>query len=125
MSVESKRLKSSTASINYAHRHLTAGQLTTYALRVLNSWGCAVWRQNNHATRGRKFIGMKGVPDIIGHDLEGRAVYAEVKTVSDRLSQDQIDFLQGAEKRDCRVYLVREFEGFPEIINWVAYLGGA
>jgi hypothetical protein len=68
---------------------------------------------------------MKGVPDIIGHDLEGRAVYAEIKTKGDRLSQDQIDFLQDAEKRDCRVYLVREFEGFPEIINWVAYLGGA
>ena len=68
---------------------------------------------------------MKGVPDIIGHDLEGRAVYAEVKTKGDKLSQDQIDFLNGADKRDCRVYIVRDDEGEPRVQTWVAYLGGA
>jgi hypothetical protein len=123
MTDESKRQKSSTSSTNFAPRHLTAGELTTYALRVLNAWGCTVWRQNNHATRGRKFIGMKGVPDIIGHDLEGRAVYAEIKTSGDRLSQDQIDFMNGAAARDCRAYIVREESGQPNIEKWEDYRG--
>ena len=123
MSVESKPRKSSTSSINYAPRHLTAGELTTYALRVLNAWGCTVWRQNNHATRGRKFIGMKGVTDIIGHDLGGVAVYAEIKTTGDRLSQDQIDFMNGAAARDCRAYIVREASGEAIIQTWEEYRG--
>ncbi len=122
MSVESKRQKSSTSSINYARPHLTAGELTTYALRVLNGWGCTVWRQNNHATRGRKFIGMKGVPDIIGHDLEGRAVYAEVKTVSDRLSKDQVEFMSLATRKECLVFIVTEVDGQPDMIGWKNYV---
>lgn len=123
MNAESKRQKSSTASTNFAPRHLTAGELTTYALRVLNAWGCTVWRQNNHATRGRKFIGMKGVPDIIGHDLGGVAVYAEIKTTGDRLSQDQIDFMNGAAARECRAYIVRELNGQPNVEKWEDYRG--
>ena len=122
MSDVSKRQKSFTASTNFAPRHLTAGELTTYALRVLNAWGCTVWRQNNHATRGRKFIGMKGVPDIIGHDLEGRAVYAEVKTVSDRLSRDQVEFMSLATRKECLVFIFTEVDGDADMIGWEKYV---
>jgi hypothetical protein len=66
---------------------------------------------------------MKGVPDIIGHDLEGRAVYAEVKTTGDRLSRDQIEFMNGAAARECRVYIVGELDGQPNIEKWENYRG--
>jgi hypothetical protein len=66
---------------------------------------------------------MKGVPDIIGHDLEGVAVYAEIKTTGDRLSQDQIDFMNGAAARECRVYIVREDNGQPNVEKWEVFRG--
>jgi hypothetical protein len=66
---------------------------------------------------------MKGVPDIIGHDLAGVAVYAEIKTTGDRLSQDQIDFMNNAAARDCRAYIVREESGQPNIEKWEDYRG--
>lgn len=66
---------------------------------------------------------MKGVPDIIGHDLEGRAVYAEVKTKGDKLSQDQIDFMNNSSAKDCRVYIVFDNDGVAEIQTWAKYRG--
>jgi hypothetical protein len=66
---------------------------------------------------------MKGVTDIIGHDLGGVAVYAEIKTTGDRLSQDQIDFMNGAAARDCRAYIVREASGEAIIQTWEEYRG--
>jgi hypothetical protein len=92
---------------------------------LLGVWGCSVWRQNNHATRGRKFIGRKGVPDIIGFDpMGGRAVYAEVKTVNDKLSDDQVKFLHEASEAGCRVYIVHQQGGAASIQEWRAYRAG-
>jgi hypothetical protein len=66
---------------------------------------------------------MKGVADIIGHDLGGVAVYAEIKTTGDRLSQDQINFMNNAAARDCRVYIVLEESGQAVMQTWEAYRG--
>lgn len=56
--------------------------------------GNEVWRNNNLAVRGRAFIGRKGVPDIIGYSKKyGQFVCCEIKAIGDRLSSDQMVFL--------------------------------
>jgi hypothetical protein len=65
---------------------------------------------------------MKGVPDIIGHDLGGRAVYAEVKTTGDRLSKDQVEFMSLATRKECLVFIVTEVEGEADMIGWEKYV---
>ena len=91
---------------------------------MLTIWGGHVWRQNNHPTRGRKFIGMKGMPDIIGYNLNGTAIWCEVKTEGDRLSQDQIDFMNRAAANGCKVYLCTVDDGgFPVVNAWEDHRG--
>jgi hypothetical protein len=82
--------------------------------------GYYVWRQNNHATRGRRFIGMAGLPDIIGYcRRSGRAVYCEVKTQGDRLSDEQITFLTHAYRCGCFAYIAMiDTEGNPQIMQF-------
>ena len=92
---------------------------------MLTAQGHSVWRQNNYATRGRKFIGRKGLPDIIGFDImNGKAVYAEVKTVNDKLSDDQVQFLHEASEAGCKVIIVQQQGGQPSLIEWRAYRAG-
>ena len=113
--------KSSTSSSGYALKPLTAGQLTDMALKTLRLRNFTVWRQNNLSVKGRKFIGMKGMPDIIGYGNGGRAVYCEVKTENDRLSQDQIEFMDGAHKAGCLVYMSVGFRGLSAFQSWADY----
>lgn len=81
---------------------LTASQITKYALEVLNAWGYYVWRNNNLSVPGRKFIGEKGVSDIIGyHKQTGQAVYCEVKTINDKFSESQMLFMNRANQAGC------------------------
>jgi hypothetical protein len=94
----------------------TAGQLTDAALSVLKMRGLTVWRQNNIAVRGRKFTGIKGMPDIIGYRFDGRAVFCEVKTAGDRLSKEQIDFMDKAHAAGCIVYVINGKNN--QLQNW-------
>lgn len=66
-----------------------------FAIKTLTSRGCEVWAQNNvRAVKGRKFVGRKGVPDIIGfHRKSGLFVGCEVKAGTDRLSPDQTELM--------------------------------
>jgi len=81
--------------------------------------GCTVWRQNNLAVRGRKFIGKKGMPDIIGYSESGHAVYCEVKTINDKISEHQIDFLTDAMYSDCLAFIcMQDKEGIVKLMNW-------
>jgi hypothetical protein len=73
--------------------HLTKDIIRESALKELTWRGYDVWRNNNMAVRGRKFIGRRGVSDIIGIRNDGRWVACEVKTINDRLSEDQKQFL--------------------------------
>ena len=63
---------------------------------------------------------MPGLPDIIGHCRHsGRAVYCEVKTKGDRLSEDQRNFLASAAQAGAIVYLSTVDEAdIPQLIQW-------
>jgi hypothetical protein len=75
--------------------YLSASNLTKMMLDFLKDGGNEVWRNNNLAVRGRAFIGRKGVPDIIGYSKKyGHFVCAEIKAIGDRMSQDQMVFLE-------------------------------
>jgi hypothetical protein len=75
-------------------KEMTAGQITAYALKVLDLQNMEVWRSNNLPVRGRAFIGRKGVADIMGFCRHsGRLVACEVKKIGDTLKPAQIEFL--------------------------------
>jgi hypothetical protein len=75
--------------------YLTASDLTKMMMEFLKDSGNEVWRNNNLAVRGRAFIGRKGVPDIIGYNKKyGFFVCCEVKAIGDRISSDQMVFLE-------------------------------
>ena len=93
-------------------KELTAGQITKVAMQILESRNCMVWRNNNLPVPGRKFTGLKGVADICGFQRNtGLAVYCEVKTINDRFSEYQIDFLNRAKKAGCLTLVAVEENG--------------
>ena len=100
---------------------MTASELTKWAIAILDLRHSTVWRNNNLAVKGRKFIGRKGVPDVIGWDRrDGRAVWCEIKTKNDRLSEDQIRFLDEANKAGCHCYMVT-FNKSAILQSWADY----
>lgn len=84
---------------------LTKAHIRATAIKILTWNGNDVWIQNNIAVKGRKFIGRKGVPDIIGLTKDGRWVVAEVKTLNDTLLPDQITFLNDIKKAGGEAYI--------------------
>jgi hypothetical protein len=74
---------------------LAKSEIRAQALRILQLGGWNCWPQNNvRAVPGRKFVGRLGLPDIIGFNkFTGLFMVCEVKTVNDKLSDDQILFL--------------------------------
>ena len=103
------------------HPGLTASQLTKWALVNLTARGYTVWRQNNLSVPGRKFIGLKGVPDVIGYGKEGRAVWCEVKATGDRLSEAQIEFLNAAHRAGCWTFISYDDAGAMRLSSWPDY----
>lgn len=74
-----------------------ANNLTKRIISDLQEKGVHAWRQNNVRVPGRKFIGKLGLSDIIGFiTIDGKAVFLaiEIKADGDRLSKDQIEFIQ-------------------------------
>lgn len=74
----------------------TKDYITKIALSILkHEYKVEAWRQNNvRAVRGRTFVGRKGVSDLVGFTLDrGVMVMAEVKTLTDKFSTDQIELL--------------------------------
>lgn len=72
---------------------LSASQITLSAKKELTLRGVKVWRNNNLAVRGRKFIGEPGASDMIGYTKQGLICAVEVKTIKDKFSKEQIEFL--------------------------------
>ena len=78
---------------------LTKSTIRESAIKELTWRGCTVWVQNNLAVPGRKFIGKRGQSDVIGfRNKDCVMVACEVKTINDRLSDDQIKFLNQIKK---------------------------
>lgn len=79
-----------------AFRTFTAGELTEMAGGFLKKRNVFTWRNNQLKVKGRPFRGLKGVSDRIGFHLEnGVFVACEIKTINDKISKEQQEFLQG------------------------------
>lgn len=103
-------------------KELSVSQITMAAIKILESRFCFVWRQNNLAVRGRTFTGLKGVPDIIGFQkFTGVAVYCEVKTINDKMSQYQIDFMNKAKTSGCHCLIATDVNGEVVLKEWPKY----
>lgn len=86
-------------------KELTKATIRASAIKELTWRGYTVWIHNNLAVRKRKFIGRLGVSDVIGITKDGRWVACEIKTLNDRLSTDQIIFLNDVKKAGGVAYL--------------------
>lgn len=86
-------------------KELTKANIRASAIKELTWRGYTVWIQNNIAVRKRKFIGRLGVSDVIGITKDGRWVACEIKTLNDRLSNDQIIFLNDVKKAGGIAYI--------------------
>lgn len=101
-------------------KELTKGEIRESAITELTWRGNDVWINNNLAVKGRKFIGRRGVADIIGISKDGRWVVAEVKTLNDTLSPDQITFLNDIKKAGGEAYIACQGDnGQVELREWV------
>lgn len=99
-------------------KQLSKAQIRASAIKELMWRGYDVWIQNNIAVRKRKFIGRLGVSDIIGITKDGRWVACEVKTVNDKLSDDQIKFLNDIATSGAVAYLAVDNNGRVELKEW-------
>lgn len=76
-------------------KEFTAGELTEMAGGLLKTRNVFTWRNNQLKVKGRPFRGLKGVSDRIGfHKINGMFVACEIKTINDRMSEEQKTFLQ-------------------------------
>lgn len=102
-----------------ALKELTKAEIRESAIKELTWRGMTVWVQNNLAVRGRKFIGRRGQADVIGFTGIGTFVACEVKTLNDRLSDDQIAFLNEVKKCGGFAYIACQGDnGRVELREW-------
>lgn len=99
-------------------KELTKATIRASAIKELTWRGYNVWIHNNLAVRKRKFIGRLGVSDVIGITKDGRWVACEIKTLNDRLSNDQIDFLNDVKKAGGAAYVACQVGTRVELREW-------
>lgn len=101
-------------------KRLNKGEIRAVAMRMLDHQGVECWVQNNHATRGRKFIGRYGISDISGYIRgTGIRVECEVKADGDTLSKDQIKFLSDLSEAGGWCFIAHQSDaGNVELINF-------
>jgi hypothetical protein len=95
---------------------MTTNELTTSCIKYATIVGYKVWRNNNGAVYDPK-IGcfrknknkLLGVPDIIGfHRITGKFIGIEIKVGKDKLSPEQILFINEAINSSCICLVVKE-----------------
>lgn len=62
--------------------------------------GARIWRQNS-GRKGHVRFASENLPDIVGVQRFGMALFVEVKTATGRLSQEQAEFLADMQQRGC------------------------
>lgn len=97
---------------------LTKAHIRASAIKELTWRGYNVWINNNLAVRGRKFIGRFGVPDVIGISKSGLWVACEVKTLHDRLSDEQIKFLNDIKNAGGFAFIALQVGSQVEVREW-------
>ena len=67
---------------------------------------------------GGYFRGLpKGWPDLTGHLVDGRALYVEIKTENDTLTDAQDEFLANARARGCVAGVVGSAAEFVALVE--------
>lgn len=89
-------------------KELTKGEIRASAIKELQYRGVTCWKQNNLAVRGRIFIGERGLPDVIGFTKTAVFVGCEIKTLNDRLSDEQKKFLTNLKKAGGVALIARQ-----------------
>lgn len=90
-------------------KELSKATIRASAITELTFKGHTVWVQNNLAVRGRKFIGKRGQADVMGfRNKDGVIVACEIKTLNDRLSDEQIIFLNDVKKAGGEAYIATQ-----------------
>lgn len=98
---------------------LTKAHIRASAIKELTWRQCTVWIQNNLAVKGRKFIGKRGQSDLIGfRNKDCVLVACEIKTLNDRLSPDQITFLNDVKKAGGLAYIAQQEGNHVELREW-------
>jgi hypothetical protein len=105
----------------------TTNSTTQAILHYLNYTGYVAWRNNNGAIYDVKRQAYRknpttkhGVPDIIGfRKADGVALFVEVKTGRDKLSQAQQVFIEQAKDAGCIALVVKSYD---ELISKISYL---
>lgn len=98
-------------------KEMSAGEIRGKALKILDEANIEVWIQNNITTKGRKFIGRKGVCDIIGyHRLTGLICMCEVKKIGDKFKPEQKEMLTKIHKAGG-IALQAKQEGLKVIVK--------
>lgn len=99
-------------------KELTKAHIRASAIKEMEWRGHSIWIQNNLAVKGRKFIGRRGQSDCVGFTKDGRFLAVEIKTLNDRLSSDQIKFLNDVKKAGGLAYLAVQEGTQVELREW-------
>jgi hypothetical protein len=95
--------------------------LTNACIEHLNWMGCFLWRTNSTgiydqtAGRFRKSHSIKGVPDILGLGPNGQFIGIEIKSGTDRLSEDQKKFRDFTLKKKGIYWVVKNYTDLQEL----------
>jgi len=84
------------------------------AVKLMKAYGIFAWPQNNIRVPGRKFIGKKGVPDVIGVQRNGPSWWVEAKGPETRQSPEQKIFQEEVERRGHIYVLMRDISDLKE-----------
>jgi len=93
--------------------------LTSKTIRAFNAAGHFVWRNNQVHVPGRRFIGGRGVADIIGISKTGQFLAVEIKIPPDKMSKEQDKFHDEIRQRGgCSIVFQKESDIYNILRRW-------